>query len=241
MAKFCSNCGSPVAEGAAFCTACGARTAKQSYGYGGMAAAAQLLDSMYSGIGAKIKRFAKVSFLVETVSAVIVGFGLLIDEEALTGLLILLCGPVVAWVSSWLLYAFGEIAENLCSIERNTRESAAAAAVMRKESEKARIEEIEKKRRESEEYIRKNAQQRAEKQAQARAKTEAALQQKAEKQADLLREQTLADKLQYALRYETQEGMVKYLKTLDDAAVQAIVQGPVREIRSRIEQLLSTL
>ena len=72
-----------------------------------------MLDSLYSNIGAKIKNWAKWICVVETISAIIGGITLMAEEEFLYGLLCLIVGPIVAFVSTWLLYAFGEITEDI--------------------------------------------------------------------------------------------------------------------------------
>ena len=78
---------------------------------------------MYDNIGRKIKIFAKASFAVEAIGAFITGIVLMaIDEDLIAwGIILMLLGPVVAWVSSWILYGYGEIIEKTCEIERNTR------------------------------------------------------------------------------------------------------------------------
>ena len=76
---------------------------------------------MYDNIGEKIKGLAKVMFIVEAIAAVIGGIVLLGDEFLAIGLLTLFLGPVVAWISSWLLYGFGELIDNVCRIAANTR------------------------------------------------------------------------------------------------------------------------
>lgn len=79
----------------------------------------------YENIGSKIKSLAKTSFVVEAIAAVITGIALLLAEidegDFPFGLLVILAGPIVAWVSSWLIYGFGEIIDKLCDIEKNTR------------------------------------------------------------------------------------------------------------------------
>ena len=79
---------------------------------------------MYDNIGGKIKGLAKTMFIVEAIGAVITGIALLAtdDDFILVGLLTLFCGPIVAWVSSWILYAFGELVEKTCDNENNTRQ-----------------------------------------------------------------------------------------------------------------------
>ena len=78
---------------------------------------------MFDNIGGKIKGLAKAVFIVEAIAAVIAGIALIASDEDLIpiGLLVLFIGPIVAWVSSWLLYGFGEIIDKTCDIERNTR------------------------------------------------------------------------------------------------------------------------
>ena len=75
---------------------------------------------MYDNIGGKIKGLAKATFIVEAIAAIIVGIVLLVETDEWWCALILFCGPIVAWVSSWLLYGFGEIIDELCDIEHNT-------------------------------------------------------------------------------------------------------------------------
>lgn len=73
---------------------------------------------MYDNIGNKIKSLAKTIFIVEAICTVIAGIALLAtdDDFILIGLLTLFCGPIVAWVSSWILYAFGELVEDVHAI-----------------------------------------------------------------------------------------------------------------------------
>ena len=80
---------------------------------------------MYDKIGGKIKGLAKAMFIVVTIPAVIVGIAILAiyEELMLYGLLILILGPIIAWVSSFALYGFGELIEKVCEIATNTRTS----------------------------------------------------------------------------------------------------------------------
>ena len=79
------------------------------------------MHKLYADIGKKIKNLAIWSFIVEAIGAVIGGMILMIDWDFLLGLLVFLCGPIVAFVMSWCLYAFGEITDKICEIERNTK------------------------------------------------------------------------------------------------------------------------
>lgn len=80
---------------------------------------------MYTNIGKKIKSWAKGACIAEAIGCLIAGLIMILTAEDGTaiawGFLVLLGGPLAAWVSSWLLYGFGEIIEKLTEIEENTR------------------------------------------------------------------------------------------------------------------------
>jgi len=102
---------------------------------------------MYDNIGGKIKVLAKVTFIVEAIAAVITGIALMASDEDMipVGLLVMVVGPIVAWVSSWLLYGFGELVDKACDIERNTRGGERKSEAQKKVDEE-RISKIEKLR-----------------------------------------------------------------------------------------------
>ena len=52
---------------------------------------------------------------------------------------------------------------------------------------------------------------------------------------------TLKEKLQYALKFSTDDGMIHYLKNIDDEAVQAILNYPSCLVREQIEKLLASM
>ena len=83
------------------------------------------LDSWYTDIGKKIKGWAKWIFILEAIAAVIGALVMLVTAEdwvvSFAALLALFVGPFVAWVSSWLLYAFGELVDKTAANERNTQ------------------------------------------------------------------------------------------------------------------------
>lgn len=78
---------------------------------------------MFRNIGKKIKVLALIIFIIETAAAVIAGISMMAVDEFLipSGFLVLVAGPVVAWISSWFMYGFGEIIDKLTAIEKNTR------------------------------------------------------------------------------------------------------------------------
>jgi hypothetical protein len=67
---------------------------------------------MYDNIGGKIKGFAAVVFFFDAIAAVVSGIVLISNDAVAVGFLAILCGPIAAWVMSWLLYGFGQLIEN---------------------------------------------------------------------------------------------------------------------------------
>jgi hypothetical protein len=71
---------------------------------------------MFDNIGSKIKGLAVTVFGIEAFASVILGIYNLTDDEFAIGIILLLVGPINAWVSSWLLYGFGELITKVCDI-----------------------------------------------------------------------------------------------------------------------------
>ena len=80
-----------------------------------------MLDNLYENIGGKIKNWAIWIFVIEAIGAIIAGLVLIIENgDFMYGLLILVCGPIVALVGSWILYAFGELVEDVHALRSNS-------------------------------------------------------------------------------------------------------------------------
>lgn len=83
-----------------------------------------MLNNLYKNIGEKIKGWAKWVFIVGAISAVISGMSMLATAEGngamVEGVLTLVLGPLVAWVSSWLLYALGQITDDIHAMRNKT-------------------------------------------------------------------------------------------------------------------------
>ncbi len=107
-----------------------------------------MLDNLYENIGSKIKNLAKWIFVIEAGAAVIAGLFLL-EENVLAGLLALIGGPLVAWIGSWILYAFGQIAEDVHAM-RN-KEGTTTEVKAKREAEQSAKREIEERTRWQEE------------------------------------------------------------------------------------------
>lgn len=79
---------------------------------------------MFDNIGGKIKGLAKAIFIIATIIFIIAGLVMLSDggdTAMITGIVTIIVGPLAAWVSSWLLYGFGELIEKTTEIAENTR------------------------------------------------------------------------------------------------------------------------
>ena len=80
-----------------------------------------MLDNLYDNIGGKIKNWAKWIFIIEAIGAIITGLVFLFSGSyTMLGLLILIFGPIIAWVGSWILYTFGELVEDVHLIRCKT-------------------------------------------------------------------------------------------------------------------------
>lgn len=115
----------------------------------------KLMDKIYANIGYKVKRLAFMSCIVEAIAAVIGGVALLIDYgfEGWWALFIIIGGPIVAWVASWVLYAFGELVDHVCNgsslqSENTAKDDAEAAKLAEIERENARQRKLQEKEQE---------------------------------------------------------------------------------------------
>ena len=86
------------------------------------------MEFLFGNIGGKIKGLAVTSAIVSAISAFIGGivFATLDDDFIVFGILMALLGPIIAWVSSWVLYGFGEIICHLDDINYSTRKASSA-------------------------------------------------------------------------------------------------------------------
>ena len=98
---------------------------------------------MWNNIGKKLKGLAIVVFIIEALASVITG--LLLIEETDAGIILLLAGPLAAWISSWMLFGFGELVDKVTDIERNTRSGERKSETQAK-IDSAKIEKLEKLR-----------------------------------------------------------------------------------------------
>ena len=70
---------------------------------------------MFDNIGRKIKTLAKVSCWMGIIGSIITAIVMICNyyiEIRIMGWIVLFAGPLVSWISSFALYALGEIADN---------------------------------------------------------------------------------------------------------------------------------
>lgn len=81
-----------------------------------------MLDELYSDIGQKMKNWAKGIFVVETILTILGAIITFFIEPEMFFLCVLMVviGPLLAWISTWMLYGFGEIIDRLSSIDDKT-------------------------------------------------------------------------------------------------------------------------
>lgn len=84
-----------------------------------------MFDKWYASVGKKIKGLAFGAFIMESIAAIITGIVLIAngrDTIISIGVLIMVAGPIAAYVVSLFIYAFGELVDKACAIERHTRD-----------------------------------------------------------------------------------------------------------------------
>lgn len=70
---------------------------------------------MFSNIGGKIKGLAKVFTWIGIIASVISGIAMMLMDDDIflfIGLIIMIAGSLLSWISSFMLYGFGHLVEN---------------------------------------------------------------------------------------------------------------------------------
>lgn len=76
----------------------------------------KVTNVMFTNIGGKIKTLTKVVCWIGIVASAIGGVVCMFDDEVLAGLAMIVGGALASWVGSFVLYAFGELVENVAVI-----------------------------------------------------------------------------------------------------------------------------
>jgi len=108
-----------------------------------------MFDHLFTNIGARIKGWAKAVFSLEVIASTIGGIALGCADAGLIGLIVVIFGPFVAWINAAVLYAFGELAEDIHAI-RDKEGTTTEVRIRHEAEEKARLEAEERAKREAE-------------------------------------------------------------------------------------------
>ena len=80
---------------------------------------------LFDNAGRRIKNVINILFwisaIAQAISAIIVGIGIGDVGGFFVAVLLIVLGFFVSWLSALLLYAFGELCENIMSVEDDTR------------------------------------------------------------------------------------------------------------------------
>ena len=80
---------------------------------------------MFNDIGGKLKGLAKVTTILGIISSVLSGIVQMIDQP-LAGILIMVLGSVLFWISSFTIYGLGQLIENTDELVKQGRQAPAA-------------------------------------------------------------------------------------------------------------------
>ena len=86
---------------------------------------------MFDNVGYKLKVVAKIVCWIGIIAAVVSGIALIVQRMALVGIVTIIGGALIAWLSALGLYGFGELVEN-----SDIRTNIAAKQDMEREAEK---------------------------------------------------------------------------------------------------------
>ena len=181
---------------------------------------------MYKNLGTKLKKLSQFFLVLGSIPAIICGI-ILMSTNLILGLVVIALGVLYSYFLTWGLYAFGEACERIERIEQKTN----------------RIELFVKNENS------KNKQMRSENAAHTWAsttktsqiKTETTPAPQAPKSTTQQGEKTLCEKLAYALAFQSDDGMINYLKTINDEEVKKILEAPRYMIRDIVKQTVQNL
>ena len=72
---------------------------------------------MYDHIGGKLKKIAKVLYVMGLIASVAAGIGVVVMYNFFMGLAVIALGALVSWALSIAIYGYGELIERFQNIE----------------------------------------------------------------------------------------------------------------------------
>ena len=192
--------------------------------------------NMFDRVGKQIKGLAtEISstilalFLIASIACIVVPF-FVIDEmhfgwfllALLVALVIFGIGYLIAWLSGLFMYGFGELIDSAASINEKLAQGAQLSEEPKRFVQEAAKHTAEKY--ETEKRAGLEADERLKKAVQAGSADDA-----------------LQTKLEHALRFETDESMIRCLTGIQNEAIQEILKSPQHTIRAQIQNILSDM
>lgn len=101
---------------------------------------------MYSNIGEKIKLLTKILTVISAVASVIGGFILIAAGITLGGVLLIILVPFLLLLFSFFMYAYGELVEKVCNIEKAMYSSEGVKSQVKEEAQKENLDKYKKLR-----------------------------------------------------------------------------------------------
>lgn len=109
------------------------------------------VNSWYENIGEKIKTLAKLMFVIGAILELLGGFITICCSDGdgilvLVGLLTMILGPIISFVSSWTMYAFGHLVqttEDNFNLNARQSNSASKKSEAQAKADNERIKKIE--------------------------------------------------------------------------------------------------
>lgn len=206
----------------------------------------------FDDIGGKIKNLAKwscwITILLLWIATPILIIATIVEGGGIIAVIVFPIAAVIAslsvWVGSWALYAFGELVDTAYI---NKNDTAKIAGLLTQIAARETQKEEKYSKREAEavvvpvakEYAKENNDQGDAFETDEKPAPVVAIQ---SAQAEFTtKEKTLAEKLAYALKYTTDDGMIRYLQGIDDILVATILQEPKHLIRGLVEKALQEI
>ena len=182
---------------------------------------------MYNNIASKLKGLAWFGFIIGSIVYIISGVVILIGSGSVSGVIIIVLGPIASWITSWALYGLGHLIDIAEEINQHTQLLVNRSFVQSNIKNDYPVREESKKEDKIEVVT----------EVQEENKQEKNTPDKQQPKVEL----TLSEKLSFALQYTTDDGMIMYLKTIDDERVKSILNAPKKQIRDLVSDLIKEL
>lgn len=224
-----------------------------------------MLDNLYDNIGEKIQNWAKWIFIILAIGSIIIGISMMAGAPDfdtfpfIMGIITIIVGPLVSYVSSWLLYAFGQLVEDISAIRRQNSQFKSTGQCSQPMYQPSTFKIAEETTQEAEYKMPKMPESSNISSNSAQFETNTIIDSALDCEIESKNNETsvyestsktvltipkeessLMEKLEYSLKFQSDDGMIKYLQNIQDETVQGILRHPSHSIREQIKSLLQT-